>query len=190
MMIYIKWFILAVCKILLLLTVPFAAPIIAALNREQSHDLDIYNWGSIWGTYDNPPQGDEGFIEKRCWFPNVTTGFKGYLNRINWMIRNPLYGYAKLAQVEYSEDLFLTYVGNPDISDKYEIPGWYFSKVFDRNDKVIAFEFYCVLPWSKTRNLRSRLGWKVMTRKFEEYGFAQLVVTCNPFDGYGKHSDK
>lgn len=49
-----------------------------------------------------------------------------------------------------------------------------------------GFEFYCILPWSETRDLRCRIGWKMMTPKFKEYGFAQLVTTCNPFDGYGK----
>lgn len=51
--------------------------------------------------------------------------------------------------------------------------------------RVVAFEFYCVFPCGFGRCLRSRLGWKIMTDKFERFGFAQLVNTFNPLDGYG-----
>ena len=189
MLIYIKWLLLSVVKWVLLLTVPFASFIIAAFTREDERGRDIYTWGSIWGTYDNPPQGDRGFVEKRCWFPNVTTGFKGYLNRAQWTIRNPLYGYSKKSAIKYSSDLEVSYTGNPNISDKDAIPGYYFAKVKD-GKRVVGFEFYCVLPYTKKRDVRCRIGWKVMTSKFKEYGFAQLVSTFNPFDGYGRHSDK
>ena len=183
-MMYIKWAVLALLDWVLLITIPIAAPIIAAFTREQPYGNHIYTWGWIWGTHDNPPQGDEGFVRKRALFVGVTTGFKGYLNRIHWMIRNPLYGYAKYCSIKYDADAELTFIGNPNISDKYKVPGWYFAK-YMRNGKLLGFEFYCVLPWCKTRDLRMRLGWKMMTSKFEVYKFAQIVNSINPFDGYG-----
>lgn len=179
-----RWLVLALLDWALLLTVPVAAPIIAAFTRPMSHDLPVYTWGWIWGTYDNPPQGDEGFVRKRAPFPGVTTGWRGYLNRCMWMLRNPLYGFAKRSGVGYSPAYQLSYVGNPNISDKYRVPGWYLAKLRD-GKKLVAFEFYCVLPWGFGRCLRARLGWKIMTDKFQRYGFAQLVNTFNPLDGYG-----
>lgn len=183
-MIYVKWAIFAFVKLLLLLTLPFACLIIPMFTRAEGHDKKIYKWGSIWGTYDNPPEGDEGYIKKRSYFPNITTGFKGYLNRAGWMWRNKLYGYNKIVSVPFSDDVKVEFVGNPNISDKYKIAGTYSAYAY-KGKKLIGWEFYAVLPWSKTRNLRIRMGWKILTRKFEEYGFAQLVTTINPLDGYG-----
>lgn len=75
-------------------------------------------------------------------------------------------------------------MGDPNISDKERRPGWYFAQL-RLAGKLIGFELYVVAPWSFGRCIRMRLGWKLMTDKFERYGFAQLVNTCNPFDGYG-----
>lgn len=183
-MIYLKWFLFTILDYLLLLTVPLAALIISAFTREQPYNLGSYSWGSLWGTYDNPPQGDEGYVSKRSWFPGITTGFKGYLNRVWWMIRNPLYGYSKIAGLKYNPAYSLVVLGNENISDKYKIPGWMFARLYDRN-KLVGFEFYYVKPWSETKDLRMRLGWKITTGKYEEFGFAHLVNTINPFDGYG-----
>lgn len=183
-MIYLKWFLLVLVDYALTLTVPFVAPIVAAFTREQPHGLPEYHWGWLWGTYDNPPQGDEGYVKKRCWFPGITTGFKGYLNRVGWMFRNPMYGWAKKAGIEYVATDVLKIIGDEHISDKYKQPGKMFARLY-RNGKLVGFEFYGVFPWSDTRDLRVRLGWKMTTDKFRDYGFAQLVNTCNPFDGYG-----
>lgn len=184
-MIYAKWLALALLDWLLLLTVPVAAPIIAAIYREQPYGIAPYSWGCIWGTYDNPPQGDQGFVRERAPFPGYTTGWRGYINRVMWMIRNPLYGFARKVAVDYSPTLIITHKGDESISDKYKRPGWYFAKAVNLAGQTVAFELYCVLPWGFGRCLRARLGWKIMTDKFARYGFAQLVNTFNPFDGYG-----
>lgn len=184
-MIYVKWLLFAVLDWLLWLTVWPAAFVVSLFTREGSYAVGPYTWGWLWGTYDNPPQGDEGFVRKRCWFPGITTGFKGYLNRVNWMTRNPLYGLAKKLSLPYDSFARLTYIGDPDISDKAGRPGWYFAKLH-LNGQLIGFEFYGVFPWSKTRDLRIRFGWKLMTDKYERLGFAPLVNTFNPFDGYNQ----
>jgi hypothetical protein len=183
-MIYMKWVVLAAIKLLLLVSLLAAPQIIALFTRAQYQGYRPYSWGGWWGTWDNPPQGDEGFVQKHAFFINELYGWRGYLNRVQWMWRNKLYGYNKWAAIQYSPTDKLEYIGSPDISDKYKLPGWYFVTL-RRSNKLIGFEFYCVLPWSKARDLRARLGWKLLTRKFEQYGFAQLVTTANPFDGYG-----
>lgn len=159
--------------------------IIPIFTRAQPHGKDRYNWGWIFGTFDNPPQGDEGYVEKRSWFPGVTTGFKGYLNRVGWMIRNPMYGLAYGLSVHMKEGWTVEHEGDMDISDKYKRPGFRRSRILNEKNKVVAFEIYMVKPWSEKRCLRLRMGWKIKSSKLEEMGLAQFVFTCNPLDGYG-----
>ena len=161
-------------------------PAIALFARAQPHGMPDYTWGWLWGTYDNPPQGDEGFVDERAFFGPSTTGWRGYLNRVHWMLRNPLYGYAKLSGVLWEATHAIRTYGNPNISDKYKIPGWLFAVARNMAGQVVAFELYVVAPWLIGRCLRMRLGWKITTSKVHEYGFAQLVNTLNPFDGYGE----
>lgn len=186
-MTYLKWLFLSLVDWVLHLTLLFAPPVIALFTRPMPYGLRPYTWGGLWGTWDNPPQGDQGFAAKHALFPGVVGGWRGYVNRVQWMWRNKLYGFAKLAAIPYSLDLQLSYVGDPNISDKARRPGYYFAQL-RRGRHLVAFEFYCVLPWSSRRNLRCRLGWKFMTDKFQRYGFAQHVNTLNPFDGYGEAS--
>lgn len=185
-MIYAKWLALCLLDWLLLLTVPFAAPLVALFTRHQPHGMPSYSWGWIWGTYDNPPQGDEGYVASRSPFPGFTTGWRGYLNRAWWMVRNPLYGFARMAALDYDIDTVQQVLGRDGISDKDGKPGWYFVRVRALDSwRVVGFEFYGVFPYCKTRDVRIRLGWKILTDKFKRQGFAQMVNTFNPFDGYG-----
>jgi hypothetical protein len=172
-----------ITKIVMLITVPFASVIIPLFTRTMPLQA-LYTWGSLWGTFDNPPQGDRGWITKHSTFPNVTTGWKGYINRVGWMLRNPLYGLAKKLGIDYEPTDVLSIKGNPDISDKYGIPGWMHASLRDEFGKLKGFSWYSVTPWSKGRCLRVRLGWKIKTDKMQERGWARMVFTCNPFDGY------
>ena len=64
-MIYIKWLVLTLIKLFVMFPTLLVAPqIIALFTREMPHGLPSYTWGGLWGTFDNPPQGDEGFVEK------------------------------------------------------------------------------------------------------------------------------
>lgn len=185
-MIAFKFIIASIGKLLLLPTVPFAAVIISIFTRPHEGDRRLlYAWGWIWGTFDNDVKGDEGYITKHAPFPSVITGWKGYTNRVVWMIRNPLYNYSRAAGVDCSESDVLAVKGDPNISDKYKIPGYMWATLRDKNGKLKAFEWYSVTPYSKRRNLRVRLGWKIKTDKMQERGWARHVVTINPFDGYG-----
>ena len=184
-MVYVKWFLIYLLNILLFVTLPIATPLIALFTKEMEYKKDgSYTWGWLWGTYDNPPQGDRGFVTKRAFFPNCTTGWKGYVNRIQWMWRNKLYGLDKYTGIKYSKDYRIEVEGDQTISDKYKRPGSYTVKLFDGN-KLIGFEYYLIKPWSETRDIRVRVGWKILTDKFERFGFAPHVGTMNPFDGYG-----
>lgn len=183
---YLKWGLAVLVDFALTITVPVVAPVIAAFTREQPYGKPSYTWGWLYGTYDNPPQGDQGYVAKRCMFPGVTTGFKGYLNRIGWMVRNPVYGWSERQSVPFDPEHILITSGNPNISDKYKIPGAYHTTYTDhKTGRLIAFEFYVVYPWSETKDIRVRLGWKMTTEKFASMGFAPMVNTLNFLDGYG-----
>ena len=185
-MIVIKFIALVFAKLALLVTVPFAALIVPVFTREQPAGLDSYTWGGWWGTFDNPPQGDRGYIAKHAPFVGVMTGWKGYLNRVMWMFRNPLYGFAKCAKADYEGSYILSIKGNPAISDKYGAAGWMHASLRNKGGRMKAFEWYSVTPWSSSRCLRVRLGWKIKGDKFDEVGeFGALVFTINPFDTYG-----
>lgn len=185
-MIYLKFVLAAVGKLLLLPTVPFAAVLISIFTRpHEGVRKPLYTWGWIWGTFDNDVKGDNGYITKHAPFPNIITGWRGYINRVMWMIRNPLYNYSRAVGIDYSDTDVLKVNGNPDISDKYKVAGWMWATLSDTEGKLKAFEWYSVTPWSTTRNLRIRLGWKIKTEKMQERGWARHVVTINPLDGYG-----
>ena len=143
-----------------------------------------FTWGWLFGTYDNPPQGDRGWVRERCYFPAVVTGWKGYLNRAGWMWRNPCYGLAKRLSIPYGCADRIELIGNPDISDKKRIKGYYFVRAYHK-DKIVGWEFYTILPYTENKCFRMRLGWKIETRKFAMLGFAPLVHTITPFKQYG-----
>lgn len=185
-MIWLKYLGTVLGKVVLLPTVPFACVIVPMFYRAQEAEQGLYTWGGQFGTFDNPPQGDRGFITKHAPFVNVTDGWRGYINRCAWMWRNPLYGYAKSTGVDYDPSDVLSIKGNPDISDKYKVAGWMHASLRDSSGKLKGFEWYSVTPWSRSRNLRVRLGWKIKTDKMQERGWARHVITINPFDGYGK----
>lgn len=156
-------------------------------TKPGEHGKDLYDWGmfSLWGTFDNPPRGDRRWEERGSFFPGEITGFKGYLNRVGWLLRNPMYGLARKLSLHWQEGYRIETSGDPDISDKYRRPGTFRAKLFDRKGKQIGFEYYTVKPWSKNRCLRVRVGWKIKSSKVQETGIIQFVFTCNPFDGFG-----
>lgn len=183
-MIYIKWLLLTAIDLLLLPVAYALAPVISLFTAN--------GWPKFGGwfyTYDNPPQGDSGYQTKRAPFPLADTPKKLYYNRVAWLWRNPLYGYQKFAGIKYDKDLVVKLIrmGGAGLktSDKYKRAGWYYAECVDDFGEVEAFELYIVLPWSVSRCIRVRLGWKIMTDKFEKAGFAPLVDTFNPLDGYG-----
>ena len=190
-MTYLKWLLISLLKIPLLLTVPIAAVLVPLFYRaDKDENKDLYKRKFLGGFYipfDNPVQGDRGWITKHSYFPNIITGFKGYLNRVGWLLRNPIYGFSKYASVTYEAVDTLTIKGNPNVNDKYKVAGWMFAMLRDSRGRLKAFEWYSVTPWSKTRDLRIRIGWKIKTDKMQERGWARHVVTINPFDGWGSN---
>jgi hypothetical protein len=179
-MIYLKWLGFTLIDWLLLPFFFVVVPFISFFTKDGWGDFTKY-----FGTYDNPPQGDRGWIRERSPFPKIIDGWKGYINRVMWLWRNPNYPLQAALAVEYAPHFVVSFNGNAKISDKYAKPGWYFATATNARETV-AFEFYCVLPWAFGKCLRARLGWKIMSSKFETSGIAPLVNTINPVKTYGE----
>lgn len=194
-MAYLKWLFGVAGKILLLPTLPVACVLIPIFTRADGNSLDDYDTATqrykrnfllnLYIPYDNPIEGDRRFVNSGAPFPNVVTGWKGYVNRAMWMWRNPLYGYNKAVSVTVEPGYILAIRGNPNTSDKYKIRGWMFAELRDQSGKLIAWEWYSNYNYTKKRNVRVRLGWKIKTDKIWYRGFARHVVTINPFDTWG-----
>jgi len=180
MKIYLKWASLFLCDIVLLCVAYPLAPLLSLFTAD-----GWPAWGAWFWTFDNSPQGDRGFIRERAPFTPAVTPLQRYANRVAWLWRNPLYGFQKAACVDYQPSYVVNHIGNPDISDKYKVAGWYFAECRDSKGDLVAFEFYMVKPWLPGRCIRVRVGWKIMTDKFSIKGFAPFVDTINPIDGYG-----
>lgn len=151
---------------------------------------DDNKWGAFkwFGTYDNNPIGDEGWISKRCPFPYEVDGWKGWVNRTGWLWRNPCYGYNRDLGVYDDEISIVKVSGNPDITDRHRISGYYFVRAYDDFSYLSGFEFYIVAPYKLgklERCLRARIGWKLNSKTLARRGFAPLVFTVNPIKKYG-----
>lgn len=169
----------------LLPTVYVVAPILSLFTKPDFEDKEQYRWGRIYGTHDNPPQGDRAWVSKHCPYPEVFDGWRGWVNRTLWLYRNKLYNLKLQLSLTYSPYTVKEYVGDPNISDKYKVPGWLYVKVTEQG-KTVGWEWYSVTPYSSGRCVRIRMGWKIKSDKFSSPGDkAQLVFTFNPFDGYG-----
>ena len=182
-MIIIRYIVSTILYIALLPTVYVVVPFLSLFTRPDWDDKEQYRWGWLYGTHDNPPQGDRAWVTKHCPFPNKFSGWKGWVNRVGWLYRNKLYNLKKSLSVRFEANTVKRYWGNPDISDKYKVPGWLFVKC----EGSASWEWYSVTPYTQNRCIRIRLGWKIKGDKFSKVGdTAQLVFTINFFDGYGK----
>jgi hypothetical protein len=175
-MIFIKYAIFALADLLMLPVWFIAAPFYSAFT-----DNGWPKCGAWLQTYDNPPEGDDRHIR--------TYGI-GYYQRVLWLWRNPGYGFQKMLGVKHSRELYIRSRGKGgngyNTSDKYGLAGWYYADCRDISDRLVAFELYAVIPWpAYGKCLRVRIGWKIITDKFEALGFAPLVNTVNPFKSYG-----
>lgn len=182
-------YVISVVGYILLLPVSYPAAVLVSLftaGVKESPERR-YAWGWIFGTYDNPPQGDNGWITKRSYFPNVISGWKGYTNRVGWMIRNKLYGFKKLVSLPYKPSSLFVFKGDSTISDKTGVSGYLWTRVYDKAGRLYGWEWYSITPyWNGSKCIRIRLGWKIKGRKFTKEGdFAPLVFTINFFDNIG-----
>ncbi len=179
----IKWLALTAADLCLQIAALFVTPVLSLFTSD-----GWPKWGSLFWTYDNPPQGDNGWQTKRAPYIPANTRWRLYVNRVMWLYRNPTYGFAKNVSVSYNKSQLIRIIISGghglDISDKYGRSGYYLA-VCENGVLPSAFEFYLVCQWSESKCLRVRIGWKIVTDKFAKIGFAPLVHMINPVKSYG-----
>jgi hypothetical protein len=137
-------------------------------------------------TPDNSLDGDNGWKEEHRPYMIEDTKFKQYVNRVRWLYRNSMYGFAidvLGCKTLATDDLEI--IGESKVSNRPLHEGLVVRKLI-RDGKVIAFQWYYVNAWSDTRCIRINLGWKLWGFKKGENNNCQIVFSPNPFMGYSK----
>ncbi len=183
-MIFARWMLLAALLIVMCVAGLFLVPL----------GLMIAGGGRLpqwlrWFDNDREPYGDTA----RRPAIDAATGIRRAWLRFWWLaIRNPATNFGYLPWVGFAQTgaRLLTQLGNPKTSDQGEA-GWKFVRVYRWSPpcRLIAFELYVVAPWSATRCLRMRLGWKLDVDAWPGYALAdaptaEIVVAINPFDSF------
>lgn len=105
------YFLSSVLYLTLLPTVYVVTPFLSLFTRPDWSVKERYRWGWIYGTHDNPPQGDRAWVTKHCPFPNEFSGWKGWANRTGWLYRNKLYNLKKSLSVRFEANTVKRYWG-------------------------------------------------------------------------------
>jgi len=127
-------------------------------------------WLWWFQTPDNSLDGDTAFQASHAWFTPPQTGWRRYVNRIWWLMRNPAYGFGidvAGVSVTATPKLF----GTLPLGGALTQSGWYFAWTSN------AWQFYGVWIYSSTRCARLNLGWKL----WQVPGVCQLVLSPLPF---------
>lgn len=132
-------------------------------------------WGWPFLTFDNPIDGDNGHLER--WPSNKP--FARFARRVAWLWRNRAYN-ASYHWFGRNLQFPLVRKGNPKVGNRPLVKGW----SFERDSKGV-WELYAVFPYSSSRCLRVRLGWKI-NENAEDGDRVMLVTHISPFMGYSK----
>ena len=144
------------------------------------------SWLSWYQTPDNSLDGDAPWRDGRRPFAD-NTGWRRYLNRIAWLYRNSMYGYAN-SVVGFSKDesgVLVRSFEAPAGSGKpkgYETTGgpllkW---KVIYKG-KVKAFQMFWIWPWGNGRCIRMNIGWKLWDWCNPKWKSCNCVLSINPW---------
>lgn len=183
-MLYVKWLFFMLSEKFMDILNLFTAPIVVLFARA---DGWLPSWLSWWQTPDNSLDGDEPWQAGRRPFAK-NTGICRYLNRVAWLYRNSMYGYANQV-VGVKKDatyLLTTNFGTPrGVSGKppdYERDGgaplsW---RLYD-GQRLVAFQMYWLWPWSAKKCLRLNIGWKLWDWYNPLWNSCNCVLSFNPW---------
>jgi len=120
----------------------------------------------LWGNDDHPDWENNKFWANKC----GTSFWCAY----KWFaLRNPTFNFAKYVLGVKARGYILK--GNPNIGDKKEGGSyWIHANPF--------FEYYLIKPYSATRCIRIRFGWKLHNKNLGET--CQFCFVINPFMPY------
>jgi len=124
--------------------------------------------------------GSIGWQTKDRWFLTQDIWYKRWVNRVGWLYRNPMYGFAiEVLGAQALTGDTLTVMGDSETGNHSPLhPGWV-RYVLVRNGRPVYFQFYLVWPWCSTRYLRLNLGWKLWSMPTLDK--MQFTFSPNPF---------
>lgn len=153
----IKYILLAIIQFGIdILSIPLA-PFVALFCDSNGN---LPKWLSLFQTYDNTCDGDDGYKQEHRFFPANANGFQRWANRTGWLWRNPAYGFDMLLGADCQVGDILVITGDRATSDAPFHEGSCVWKLI-RNEKIIAFQYYAVKDFTTTKCLRVNAGWKL-----------------------------
>lgn len=180
-MLYVKWLIYALSeKLMDLINLP-TAPIVVLFANQDGWLPHCLRW---WQTPDNSLDGDEPWqLERRPFKRN--TGIRRYLNRVAWLYRNSMYGYAnEVVGFPKRDDyyLFTNFGDGLDKPDGYDENGgaplrWW---VEDIDGNKLAFQWFWVYRYGD-RRIRINIGWKLWDWHNPVWRRCNCVMSINPW---------
>lgn len=136
-----------------------------------SADGWLPRWLWYFQTPDNPLDGDSGFQTEHAPFLGSQVGWRRYINRIAWLLRNPAYGadFSLFGFCPSGDRWSVTCRGDSLVDDTHD--GWYFKTCQG------AWQFYLAHHWTATCYLRVNIGWKLWSLP----SVCQIVFAVNPW---------
>ena len=176
---YFKYFLLVLVDLFVSAMNIFLAPIVV-LFADKSGWLPKWLWW--FQTPGDSLYGSTGWQTKDRWFLVEDTKWKQWLNKVGWLYRNPIYGFAiDVLGIQGEETDTLVITG--DVLTSNHNPIHYGSVRYElvRSGKVIAFQVYTVKPtsWYNSRYTRTNYGWKLWSFPTKEK--IQFTFSPNPF---------
>lgn len=175
----ISWPLYALADLVVTAISYFVAPLCVLCAGDNDHLPRYLRW---FDTFDNPLDGDGGWIEK---FPSLTNKGKArrFLKRTLWLWRNAAYTFSRdVVGAKVSESNHVICIGERKVGNRPLHNGILFAYTDEG-----YWELYIVAKWG-AKCLRIRLGWKLKNKVDhpEWEGTAMLVYSINPFMGYSE----
>lgn len=182
-MIYVKWLIFALSEKFMDVLNLFLAPVVVLFA-----DADgwLPGWLSWFQTLDYSLDGDRLWQEGRRPFRN-NTGIKRYINRIFWLYRNSMNGYAH-SVVGIKHDSTCSLKKNFDWPDSGKPAGYDDTggqvlcwRLYDGDSRCVGFQIFWMKYWSKNRAFRLNIGWKLWGWDNAKWDVYSCVLSVNPW---------
>lgn len=184
-LIWLKWAVFIASEKIMDVVNLFTAPVVVLFAGE---DGWLPSWLWWWQTPDNSLDGDVLWQTERRPFRR-NAGIYRYVNRIAWLYRNSMNGYAEgVVGIDHDPDYYLftnfNGLGPPYGKASDYRQGLLTWRLYDGAGRLKGFQLFYILPWSSSRCLRVNIGWKLWTWDDPELTACQCVLSFNPWKSF------
>ena len=183
---FIRWCLLLIANVLVLVLAYLLAPILPAFATKDAH---LPRWLSWFDQPDDDLDGDNGWKTEHRLFlghSKVDQGWRRYINRVLWLIRNPAYGWdISVLGFTVQTGFVGTQAGNQAVSDRPLCQGWSWRTVQNPGSNRRYWFLYIIWCWSGRFCLSIKLGWKIWL-PLAAGDQCQFVCSLNPFASYAE----